>query len=152
MKSTILIVEDDPPTCALWTRHLEHWGWNVKSVPSAEQAEVIIDAEPPQAIILDVMLSDNKNGWDLLARLRGNGLTRKLPVFIVSAVEEPARAKREGATGFMLKPCSANVLAARIAEALLLSDEDEDDFTPRPGDFPSLGEHKLIGDDKPAAI
>src|SRR5258708_15290794 len=155
VKSTILIVEDDPPTCALWTRHLEHWGWFVKSVPSAEQAEVIIDAEAPQAIILDVMLADDKSGWDLLARLRADSLTRKLPVFIVSAVEEPARAKREGATGFMLKPCSANVLAPRIAEALVLSDEDAEDFTPRPGDIPGFGESKFISDnskDSPAPI
>jgi DNA-binding response OmpR family regulator len=145
VKSTVLIVEDDPPTCALWTRHLEHWGWHVTSVPSAEEAEVIIDDQPPQAIILDVMLSDEKSGWDLLTRLRANRDTKTLPVFIVSAVEEPARAKQLGATGFMLKPCSANALAARIAEALVLSDEEED-LTPLPGSFSSVNQESLGGD------
>src|SRR5579872_2132874 len=63
-KNTVLIVEDDAPTCALWTRHLEHWGWNVHAVSSAEEAEIILDQQPPQAVVLDIMLSDEKSGWD----------------------------------------------------------------------------------------
>ncbi len=124
-KNTILIVEDDAPTCALWTRHLEHWGWNVHAVSSAEEAELAIGERPPQAIVLDIMLADEKSGWDLLAKLRSEDWTSALPVFVVSAVDEPRRAYREGATGFLLKPCSANTLAAKIAEQLVLADAEE---------------------------
>src|SRR5512140_3146121 len=124
-KNTILVVEDDGPTCALWTRHLEHWGWNVRAVSSAEEAEVILNNQQPQAVVLDIMLADEKSGWDLLAKLRADEWTTNLPVFVVSAVDEPRRAYREGATGFLLKPCSANTLAAKIAEQLVLADTDE---------------------------
>ena len=124
-KNTVLIVEDDAPTCALWTRHLEHWGWDVQAVASAEEAELILDYQQPQAVVLDIMLSDEKSGWDLLAKLRSEQWTSHLPVFIVSAVDEPRRAYREGATGFMLKPCSADTLAAKIAEQLVLTDADD---------------------------
>ena len=124
-RNTILIVEDDGPTCALWTRHLEHWGWNVHAVSSAEEAEQVIDQQPPQAVVLDIMLADEKSGWDLLAKLRSEDWTSGLPVFVVSAVDEPRRAYREGATGFLLKPCSANTLAAKIAEQLVLADTEE---------------------------
>lgn len=123
--NTVLIVEDDAPTCALWTRHLEHWGWNVHAVSSAEEAEVVLDHQQPQAVVLDIMLADEKSGWDLLAKLRSEEWTSQLPVFVVSAVDEPRRAFREGATGFLLKPCSAHTLAAKIAEQLVLSDPDE---------------------------
>ena len=124
-KNTILIVEDDAPTCALWTRHLQHCGWNVQAVSSAEEAELAIDERPPQAVVLDIMLADEKSGWDLLAKLRSEDWTSALPVFVVSAVDEPRRAYREGATGFLLKPCSANTLAAKIAEQLVLADAEE---------------------------
>jgi DNA-binding response OmpR family regulator len=125
MSKTVLIVEDDIPTCALWARHLTHWGWDVETVNNAEEAEVILETMRPRAIVLDVMLADERSGWDLLAKLRSEQDTEKLPVFIVSAVDEPRRAEREGATGFMLKPCSAHLLAARIAEQLTIEDEQE---------------------------
>jgi DNA-binding response OmpR family regulator len=124
MENTVLIVEDDIPTCALWRRHLEHWGWQVRAVSSAEEAEQLIETFMPTAVVLDVMLSDEKSGWDFLAKLRSRHHTRHLPVFIVSAVDEPRRAQREGATGFMLKPCSAHLLVSRIVEQLTLDDPD----------------------------
>jgi DNA-binding response OmpR family regulator len=120
MTHTVLIVEDDKPTCALWKRHLEYWGWRVLTVDNADDAEWAIDHHNPSAVVLDVMLADERSGWDLLAKWRSTSKTRDLPVFIVSALDEPRRAFREGANGFMLKPCSPNTLVNRINEELNL--------------------------------
>ncbi len=128
MKNTVLIVEDDKATCMLWARHLEHWGWNVLAVPSAEEAQAAIRTHQPLAIVLDVMLADEQSGWDLLEKLRANARTEKLPVFIVSAVDEPRRAAREGATAFLLKPCSPFTLVSRLTEELVLVDSDQSDW------------------------
>ncbi len=120
MANTVLIVEDDAPTCALWRRHLEYWGWRVHTVDNADDAELAIDRQAPIAVVLDVMLADERSGWDLLAKWRSASKTRDLPVFVVSAVDEPRRAFREGANGFMLKPCSPNTLVDRLNEELSL--------------------------------
>jgi len=125
MKNTVLIVEDDKATCMLWARHLEHWGWHVLSVPSAEEATAALRIYNPLAVVLDVMLADEESGWDLLEKLRSNSKTEKLPVFVVSAVDEPRRAYREGATAFMLKPCSPFALVSKLTEELVLVDSDQ---------------------------
>ncbi len=120
MPNTVLIVEDDAPTCALWKRHLEYQGWNVYIVDNADDAEWAIDHHQPVAVVLDVMLADERSGWDLLAKWRATSNTRNLPVFIVSALDEPRRAYREGANGFMLKPCSPHLLVDRLKQEIRL--------------------------------
>jgi len=122
MANTVLIVEDDAPTSALWTKHLRHWGWDVKAVTSAEEAIPAISRHQPRAVVLDVMLDDLISGWDLLSQLRASRYTRDLPVFVVSAVDEPKRAYREGATAFLVKPCSPHLLVSRIVAELVLMD------------------------------
>ena len=120
MTNMVLIVEDDEPTCALWKRHLEFRGWNVQIVDNADAAELAIDHQKPVAVVLDVTLADERSGWDLLAKWRATSQTHNLPVFIVSALDEPRRAYREGANGFMLKPCSPNILVERLNEEVSL--------------------------------
>lgn len=121
MTNSVLIVEDDASTCALWTRHLEHHGCEVYAVSSAEEAELLLELHQPNAIVLDIMLRDDLTGWDLLAKLRASSTTHDLPVFIVSSVDDPRRAKREGASGFFTKPCPpdklVNIIFAAIGQA-----------------------------------
>ncbi len=114
MTNTVLIVEDDASTCALWTRHLEHRGVEVYAVSSAEEAETLLAIYQPNAIVLDIILKDDATGWDLLAKLRADSLTRELPVIVVSSVDDPRRAKREGANDFFTKPCPPDKLMNRI--------------------------------------
>ncbi len=118
MSLSILVIEDDPANCALWTRHLQFNGWDVQTVASADEAEALVADQLPSAVILDIELKSEQNGWDLLSKWRASSRTQDLPVFIVSAVDEPRRAREIGATGFMIKPCSPQVLIAHITEAL----------------------------------
>jgi DNA-binding response OmpR family regulator len=118
MTSSVLIVEDDASTCALWTRHLEHRGVEVYTVASAEEAERMLAIYQPNAIVLDVILKDDLTGWDLLAKLRASSLTRELPVIVVSSVDDPRRAKREGANDFFTKPCPPEKLMNRIFQEI----------------------------------
>jgi DNA-binding response OmpR family regulator len=118
MANSVLIVEDDVSTVALWTRHLEHHGVEVYNVPSAEEAERLLAIYQPNAIVLDIILQDIETGWDLLAKLRASSETHDLPVFVVSSVDDPRRAKREGANDFFTKPCPADKLVHRIFEEI----------------------------------
>ena|SRR5579859_833162 len=118
MDKSVLIVEDDPATRALWTKHLEYAGWIVQSVDSVEEAEAILVAQLPSILILDVMLASEANGWDLLARLRSSSYAQELPVFVVSTLDEPHRARDAGATGYLVKPCSPALLVSRISQVV----------------------------------
>ena len=118
MDRSVLIVEDDPATCVLWTKHLQHAGWQVQIVEDAEQAEAILRQQLPSVVILDVMLASQTSGWDLLAKLRSAPATQHLPVFVVSTLDEPHRAREAGATGYLVKPCSPALLVSRINQAV----------------------------------
>ena len=116
MPYSVLIVEDDYATCSLWTKHLEFNGWMVQSVTTVEAAEVCIAQQLPSLVILDVNLASSTNGWDLLTKIRCSPSTEKLPVFIVSTLDEPRYAAQLGATDFLCKPCSPTVLIERISQ------------------------------------
>ena len=119
MSDTILIIEDDPPTCKLWERHLVYAGWETQSVHNATEAEIALLKYQPKAVILDVMLDDEQSGWEVLAKLRSWNWGKELPVFVVSAVEAPQRAVREGATAFLLKPCSPQLIVSKVRDYLI---------------------------------
>jgi two-component system phosphate regulon response regulator PhoB len=123
MSLTVLVIEDDPANSALWARHLSYNGWDVRTVSSAEEAEALVAAELPNVVILDIELTSETNGWDLLSKWRSSSRTHDLPIFVVSALDEPRRARAAGATGYLMKPCSPGVLMARIGAALAQQSE-----------------------------
>ena len=123
MSNIILLVEDDLPTCALWERHLTHQGWEVQAAHDFDTAEDAVLRYQPAAIILDVILGDHRSGWDLLTKVRSWKWSQQLPVLIVSAVDEPNRARAIGANGFLLKPCSPSTVIARIQDFLYVAEQ-----------------------------
>lgn len=118
MDKSVLIVEDDPATCNLWSKHLEFAGWMVQTVESVEEAEALLVGQLPSVMILDVMLASEMSGWDLLAKLRASSHTQQLPVFVVTTLDEPQKAREAGATGYLVKPCSPALLVERLSQAV----------------------------------
>src|SRR5579871_2001429 len=118
MGKSVLIVEDDPATRTLWIKHLEFAGWMVETVDSVEDAEAALVDHLPSVMILDVMLAGDMSGWDLLAKLRASAATQQLPIFIVTTLDEPQKAREAGATGFLVKPCSPALLVERLSQAV----------------------------------
>jgi two-component system, cell cycle response regulator len=80
----------------------------------------IARSEQPDLILLDLMLPD-KSGTDVLRELRGDALTRDIPVIVLSSTQdEVARmaALSAGADEFLTKPVSDDVLLARVRNLL----------------------------------
>lgn len=119
MSKLILIVDDDQPTCMLWARHLSFAGWDIQIANDTETAEENLLQYRPHAMLLDVMLRDERSGWELLMKVRCWEWARKLPVLVISAVEAPRRAFLEGATSFFLKPCSPQKIIDHLNLAFL---------------------------------
>jgi two-component system alkaline phosphatase synthesis response regulator PhoP len=116
--TTILVVEDQRDLAKGLKANLEVEGYAVEVAYTGEDALRRMAERPPALVLLDIMLPDLE-GYDVLARLRGNGLT--MPVLILTARGEEVdkvRGFRLGADDYVTKPFGVMELLVRI-EALL---------------------------------
>ncbi len=130
----VLIVEDDRDF-ARWLFDVAH-GNGFKAIVTArgKTALALVREFIPSAITLDVSLPDI-DGWQILDRLKSDLATRHIPVFIISANEEPENALKHGALRFLTKPideaqiisifAKAHEMADRSAKKLLVIEDNE---------------------------
>ncbi len=120
MPGRILIVEDEEALSILLKYNLKAQGFEVCASGSAEDAEIQIDEQLPDLIVLDWMLP-GLSGIELCRRLRTRKNTRKIPILMLTARGEESERVRgldTGADDYMVKPFSVPELMARI-KALL---------------------------------
>jgi excisionase family DNA binding protein len=102
----VLIVDDDPGLRGFVRASLELEGYTVREAGSAEEGLEQIEAEPPDLILLDVMMP-KVDGWEMLNRLQARHGVGSIPVLMFSGKvdeEAVADAARRGASGFIGKP------------------------------------------------
>lgn len=119
-KTTILVVEDEPPIAELITFTLRESGWNTYVVHSAAEAWEFIQRRKPHLLLLDWMLPD-QNGLRLLSRVRADRQLSEIPVIMLTAKsmeEDKIAGLDNGADDYITKPFSPRELTARI-KALL---------------------------------
>ncbi|MBI9104494.1 MAG: response regulator transcription factor [Spirochaetales bacterium] len=109
----ILVVEDEKKLNKMICDYLEAVGWETVSAFDGITALKIIRDEPPEFVILDVMLP-GVDGMDVLRRLRE---TAAVPVIMLTARAEEGdklMGLELGADDYMTKPFSLKELSARI--------------------------------------
>ncbi|MEU4807221.1 response regulator transcription factor [Actinosynnema sp. NPDC023587] len=114
----ILVVDDDLGLRTLLLSALRFSGFEVEAAGDVPAALAAIEARPPDAIVLDVMLPGT-NGFDLLHLLRSQGV--HVPVMFLTArdeLDDRVRGLRLGGDDYLTKPFSVVEVAARL-EALL---------------------------------
>ena len=115
--SRILIVEDDRDIADLVRMYLDKAGHTVDVMPSGEDVVSRMRREPPDLLILDVMLP-GVDGLTICRALRGDNRTQAIPIIILSArAEESDRIQglELGADDYVTKPFSPKELVARVA-------------------------------------
>jgi signal transduction histidine kinase/DNA-binding response OmpR family regulator len=112
--STILLIEDDPSAVRLIRTYLETDGYRVRVASHGEAGLAEARSDPPDAIVLDVLLSDI-DGWEVLRRLKSDDVIREIPVVIVTIVDEREVGLALGAVDYLVKPVDRNVLLATLA-------------------------------------
>jgi DNA-binding response OmpR family regulator len=108
MGKRVLLIEDEPNIIEAISFILSRDGWTVHTHEDGMTAMDKVLGFPPDMIILDVMLP-GRSGFDILRDLRGNDLTKDVPVMMLTARgQEKDRdlAMRLGANHFMTKPFS----------------------------------------------
>jgi excisionase family DNA binding protein len=102
----ILIVDDDERLREFIRVNLEMEGYAVREAGSAEEGLAVLEEEPPDLILLDVMMP-KVDGWEMLRRVHQRHGVGSIPVIMFSGkVEEESMkaATARGAQGFIGKP------------------------------------------------
>lgn len=111
----ILIIDDEPLTTEMLSTFLRIIGHESVEAFTCAEARAKLLYTTPDAILLDIMLPD-MNGIEMCRELRATPETRQMPIIMVSAYAPPLidQALAAGATGYLSKPISLNVLRSEL--------------------------------------
>jgi len=114
MPPRVLVVDDDPKITAFLRRSLTLEGYDVVVANSGTEALRSIAADPPDLMVLDVMMPD-VDGLEVCRRVRAAG--EKFPILMLTARDAVTdRVKRAGSGGhdYLVKPFALEELLARL--------------------------------------
>jgi class 3 adenylate cyclase len=112
----VLVVDDDPDMAAFLARLLEAEGMAAETVYSGDAAMVNVMANPPDLLLLDVMMP-GVDGFEVCERLKADPSTAMIPIVLVTALEDHdsrVRGIDAGADDFLSKPVRREELVARV--------------------------------------
>ncbi|MGH8707883.1 MAG: response regulator transcription factor [Burkholderiales bacterium] len=122
-ETIVLIVEDDPDQLALAQLRVRMAGFAARTADSAAALQSVLEKhEPPDVVLLDIMLPDG-DGFDILAGLRGHPKHALLPVVMLTVKDDPMDVQRGlalGADGYIVKPYSKKLLEDLLSQVLRL--------------------------------
>jgi two-component system alkaline phosphatase synthesis response regulator PhoP len=119
-KERILIVDDEEDILELVRYNLQKEGYHTTTAKSAEDAQQLIKTEPPDLIVLDLMLP-GMDGLDLCRHLKKSPVTEHIAIVMLSAKGSEAdvvTGLELGADDYIAKPFSPRVLVARLKNVL----------------------------------
>jgi two-component system OmpR family response regulator len=118
IKPRVLIVEDDPDLLVVLRVNLTAMGVDPILAGDGRTAISRIEAERPDAVVLDVMLP-GIDGWSVLEDLHAMG--DPVPIVVCSAkkdIQDMERARELGASGYVVKPFDIDRLIDAVMVAL----------------------------------
>ncbi len=113
----IVVAEDQDSIRNMIEALVRARGYDVVAVSSGAKALDIALTDPPDVLLLDLMMPGQYDGLDVCRRLRQNPSTRLMPIVIISALaDESARnsALSAGATAYYVKPFSPIALLREL--------------------------------------
>ncbi|MDR1074949.1 MAG: phosphate regulon transcriptional regulator PhoB [Xanthomonadaceae bacterium] len=120
MSARILIVEDEPAIAELIAVNLRHAGFDHVVAGDAETAQLEIDRQLPDLVLLDWMLP-GASGLSIAKRWRASERTRQLPIIMLTArgdESDRVMGLDAGADDYIVKPFSMQEMMARVRALL----------------------------------
>lgn len=127
----ILVVDDNEMNRDLLTRRLSRQGYRTDTAENGAQALDKLAREPYDLVLLDITMPE-MDGYQVLARMREDAAIPRVPVVMVSAIDEAdsvVRCLELGAEDYLSKPFNPLILKARVEASLarkLLQDKADE--------------------------
>src|SRR6516165_2557389 len=113
---TVVVVEDDRQSFDLLRAYLEAEGVRVVGARDGEEVLDTVRRLSPAGVILDTLLP-GIDGWEVLAKLKADPRTARIPVIVVSMLDERGRGFTLGAAEYLVKPVGKEQLLAAVYRA-----------------------------------
>ncbi|HOK22694.1 MAG TPA: response regulator [Candidatus Hydrothermia bacterium] len=101
--------------------------FEVYTAKSAREALMVLDKNPIDLIILDIMMPQ-MDGWDFLWIMKGSENFREIPVIVLTArvdAEDKLIGLREGVKDYIVKPFLPDELVKRVNDILRKEEKSE---------------------------
>jgi PAS domain S-box-containing protein len=113
----ILVVEDNAATGQLIQSQLTSSGYETLRCDQPERATEMAAEHQPDAITLDLLMQP-VHGLEVLLQLKNDPRTSKIPVIVVTIVDEPGVGTALGADEYLVKPVDKATLLAAVERCL----------------------------------
>jgi CheY-like chemotaxis protein len=113
-------VDDIPLNRQFLKDELEDEGYLVSTAEDGEQALAIVADNPPDLILLDIMMP-RMSGFEVCRKLKSDPATRDIPIIMVTALNELGDIERgveSGTDDFISKPVNRLELVTRVKSLL----------------------------------
>ncbi len=120
-KKRILVVDDEPDFASIVKKNLEKEGFSVEIAYNGVEGMDKVKANPPDAIILDVMMPE-MDGYEMCSKLKSDEQYEDIPVLMLTAVANHVTSTRYSHHGgmsmeaddYLPKPASAEDITDSI--------------------------------------
>jgi len=120
-KKRILVVDDEPDFAGIVQQNLEKEGFEVEVAYDGEEGLEKVQANPPDAIVLDVMMP-GKDGYEVCSELKADDRFADIPIILLTAVASHVTSTRYShrdgmsteADDYLAKPASAEQITESI--------------------------------------
>jgi CheY-like chemotaxis protein len=117
----VLCIDDEPGVVELIGLILKAQNIQVEGANTGAEALEIMRRQPPDAVLLDVMMPE-MDGWEVYKQMRTDEALKHIPVIIVTArnssFEEIIARERTGVKDYLTKPFLPNDLRESLARVL----------------------------------
>jgi two-component system alkaline phosphatase synthesis response regulator PhoP len=123
----ILVVDDEADFAALGQGNLEREGFQVELAYNGEEGLIKVRANPPDAIVLDVMMPE-KDGYTVCKELKHSAVYCNIPIVLLTAVASHVTSTRYShadgmsteADDYIAKPASAADITRSLKRLLAM--------------------------------
>ena len=112
----ILVVDDSPTETEAFRQILEKNGHEVLNATNGADGVALAHQEKPDLVLMDIVMP-GLNGFQATRQLTRSQETRHIPVIIVTTKDQETDrvwGKRQGASGYLVKPVTEQRLCAEI--------------------------------------
>ncbi len=106
----VLVIDDELEVRKVLENYLSKQGYQVELADSGEEGLRLARKVLPDVIILDVMMP-KMDGWEVLSYLKADAELARIPVIILSLIEDKSVGYSLGASDYLIKPVTREQLS-----------------------------------------